>query len=605
MKVERAEFRYMAGYSLIKWEKVQPDVNLVIGRNGSGKSTLLQALSASLHQLKGIRREGLFTSSEERASVSLSLGTGEELYFPLHEILRRRAEPPKTQHLHVIHWTENRLPKNQIGTGDSNIRQHSVYRYPHTVSMLKEMLHQGGAARAAAREIFTVARSIRGVGDEHQWNWIQSEVERRGPKRARPMSCGQFEALALAKDIVELRAAHDLAPGPVFVIIDNPETYLHPASQGAILELVRQYVPNAQLFVASHSLKLLSRTDARSTFWLRREGADRTGSVDLKCVRDLDDGARGAFFELYGDDISGSVLRLLQTFQSPEYFKFLYDCALPPEVVTRANPSTDRQLVDVCTDIPRTRPLMVLDFGAGHGDLVEALKVKVERADDVCYVAVSRERSTLLNAQIEAALAGGSIAQGSRVVASIEEVESVVDVAVLCNVCHEIEPEELSALLASVICRYIVNGGRIVIAEADTLSVGEAGFVMWTSDDYAAIFEGISGIDVRSRKTTEKDRVPLDVTVICRTGEVGPEWELRRRLRERFVGRIAPKREDLLAEIDRLRKGIATGGDLESLREAIRQRRLAFVVSQVATLCGLERDTARARNKEAADGNAE
>src|SRR5262249_16270959 len=153
----------------------------------------------------------------------------------------------------------------------------------------------------------------------------------------------------------------------VFVMLDNPETYLHPVCQEPLVNLVREMIPTAQLFVASHSLKLLARREPKQVYWLRRENLDESGVVRVTNIRDTDDGGRIGFFELYGDDVSSAVLGLVRTFDSPEYYKFLSDCALPSVEITRNEPAADRQIQTIREELAQTLSgeWTILDYGAG------------------------------------------------------------------------------------------------------------------------------------------------------------------------------------------------------------------------------------------------
>lgn len=78
------------------------------------------------------------------------------------------------------------------------------------------------------------------------------------------------------------------------------------------------------------------------------DGAHRP-QCEIQSVRELEGGARDLFLNLYGHDVSGAVLALLSDLSSPEYRKFLLECALPATLEQRDEPGADRQMLPFAT----------------------------------------------------------------------------------------------------------------------------------------------------------------------------------------------------------------------------------------------------------------
>ncbi len=587
--LRRITLHNLAGYRSVIWERLQPDLNFLLGRNGAGKTTVLQALSFALSSVSGVRTEDLLTKTYRDADIELELTTGETARVSFGAVRRSQGRPGLEPILDAktLQIVENRQPKNTVGEDRSEFRAHHTRRYPNSITELKFLLGSNAADRSLAKEVLDICRRIGAVGSAEEWAWIEAELQRRGPTRARPVSCGQFDIVALVLDLVRLRNSVERPTQSAFVLIDNPETFLHPACQEPVLGLVREFVPQAQLFIASHSIKLLCHREPRSVFWLSRDRVALHGEVRISSLRELEEGGKAAFFELYGTDANSAVLSLLRPLDSPEYYKFLCDCALPPAPEARPNPAVDRQMREVRRQLEdHPDEWTVLDFGAGHGDLLAAFLQWGASDARTTYIASTRDESATLARRFKQALAGGRISPRSRLVGDLSEVNGEFDAVVLCNVCHEILPPELPRLLACILSRLRQSAlSKLVIHEVETLPIGEADFVMWSPEDYQHIFAGVAGIGVEVSRN-DLGGVPLATTVVRPpAGGLDPRM-LETRLVEAFTRQLPIKREQCLSVLEQLS---ARAARAEGFNEAIRQRRVAFFTAQVATLCLLER----------------
>lgn len=592
MKIKSIHLRNLVGYDALIWDGIQPDLNLLLGRNGAGKSSLLQALSYALNFLDGRRTESILLRTYPDSEIAIESADGESWRFSFGHLrqdnLWRQAGKVALRTYYVV---ENRQPKNTIGDIKhirTDLQQHHINRYPNAVSQLKLCLEADEAKeRETARKVLDLSRRIAVPENPQAWEWIEKEIRHRTPHKARPVSCGQFDIVAFVLDLVRLQEEVTKAPEPVFILLDNPETYLHPACQEPLLALVREMFPQAQVFISSHSLKLLCHRQSKSVFWLSRDARDESGQVTVRNVRELSDGAKAIFFDLYGDDVSSAVLGLLSAFESLEYYRFLCECALAPEAVIRPRPADDRQMKVIGEQIdqyPSVRT--VLDFGAGHGDLLTALLVWEQTDERTTYVGLDQTPSGLLQEKLDKAMNTGRISAQSRLITALAEAPRDCGVITLVNVCHEVMPPELPVLLAEMLTSHLSCAGRIVIHEVETLSVGEARFVMWTPTDYQAIFHPVDAVSVEVVPRPSAGGVPLDTTLISlRPGHVLLP-DLRELLTARFWQQLPVRKKACLTEIEELWADPKPHGS--GLQEAIRQRRLAFLSAQVTTISLLE-----------------
>jgi len=498
---------------------------------------------------------------------------------------------------------EHRQPKSVVGDGRSDLRQHASSRYANSISEIKFLLGSNESDQRLAHEVLELCRGITASGSPEDWEWIEKAIVERSTRKARPVSCGQFDIVALLLDLVRLKNLLQNNSQPVFILLDNPETYLHPACQEPVIRLVQKQIPDAQLFISSHSLKLLCHRDPKCVYWLSRQYQNERQEVHVLSVRELKGGTRAAFFDLYGDDVSSAVLGLLAAFQSPEYYKFLCECALLPMVERRKSPKDDRQVRVVREQLVNlSSKWTILDYGAGHGDLLAGLVASADADLTNTYIALDRAPSHILTQRLRDAKKSGKISSQSRIVVSLSDTPKNCDVIVLLNVCHEILIPQLPVLLAELLASYLCQSvsSKIVIHEAKVLSAGEKQFIMWTPEDFKRIFNGIPGISVRT-DITSPPGVPLDTTIISLIPEQTNFDDLKILLIDRFWSRLPAKKEECLRAIERLSDGGA--GKSSGLEEALRQRELAFFTAQFAHICLLERQRMKVNHQSQADCN--
>lgn len=583
MKVTALIAHGLAGYQEISWQGIQPRLNVLLGENGVGKSTLLQTLNMGRNYLAGKRCEDLIVGNYQQAEVTLVFDLPTEPFtIPFLAVSRSQTARKQLAGLRVLSLVENRQPKNAMGRSRYDIREHAMERYPNLLGEIRHLHAADGADRELVEKIFERLAQLDSAGSSKEWQFILHEVLTRGPRKMRPLSCGQYDLLALLLDLRKLRREKGAEQSSAFLIFDNPETFLHPRCQRQVLDLLDEEFPEAQLFFASHSLKLLVHCPARGVFWLSRTPG--TDIAHVVAVRDAPAGARDVFFDLYGEDVSSGLLSILRGLESPEYYAYLCQCALPSAIEARADPAADRQM-GILTDLVGARgsPWVVLDFGAGHGDMLTAILARENSDYPITYLGVTATPSKFLRQRVELALATGQVTSESVAIEDLGAVDQSCDRVVLCNTCHEILPHDLAPLLAQLLHRLRPSpDSAMVIHEVETISVGERAFLMWVPEDYAALMNGVSGCAVSELRDESSGRVPLFTTLIRRTPEPLPDIPtLTGHLLEKFLNQLVLKRERDLDELSGFMAGEAP--EMNTLTGALRQRRMAFLTAQIAT----------------------
>jgi AAA domain len=581
--LQSVDLEGVAGYRVIRWRGLRPGLNLLLGENGAGKSTVLQAITMGLTFLAdGNHSEDVLAGAYPDAQITLRLTTtSEPVTYSFQEILKSPTKKRHASTFEILSFVENRQPQNRVGRRGNTAQHHPTARYPRALATLQHFLHSADKPdQDIARKTLEYAQSLQ--PELADWAWIENEVKRRGSKQARPVSCGQFDLLAVLLDVARLKQRQ---PVPLIVILDNPDIFLHPALHGPLLDLIRRELDDPQLLVATHSLKLLSHPDPKAVFWLNRAHA-KNGAVEIQSVRNLDQGTRGVFVQLYGTDTTSAVLDLVRELESPAYFQFLRECALPPAAEKRPRPGDDPQLVlakDILREDPATRT--IIDFGAGHGDLLKALVDDSTTSRPLTYIAVEHTPSKFLAERFANAERDGALTTDSRIITTLDDAPPHSDIIFALNVCHELRPHDLAETLAAFIARLRTDKpSRVVLVEMEMLITGEAGYIMWTPEEYQDLFLGLPGVDVTVQHPP-RNGVPIGATILTVAPQTAPVTasQLLDRLREM----LGPKKQRSLDEIETLQA--MPGSDANSLPVFLRARKLAFHVAQVAMISLEER----------------
>lgn len=302
------------------------------------------------------------------------------------------------------------------------------------------------------------------------------------------LSDGQQLLLEL---VVDIHAKKPQLAGAV-IFFDEPELHLHP---GAIIEVVDQIAnlgEQTQLWIATHCVPLLAHLQARndSTIIYIKDGypafAGSTPQSVLKSL--LGDEQRLAELQEYiglPDNIALS--------------RFAAECLVSPEAVS-ASSSSDPQ-VNLIRRALRARPGVqtVLDFGAGQGRLLETICAGPEQSERnlINYFAFETNETAASKCK---SLCAALIDPTDRVFQSDAEVHkylqsSSIDLIVLCNVLHEIEPSQWIDIFtntAGIIQRVLKDDGFLLVVEDHAMPHGESahnyGFLVLDADHLRTLF---------------------------------------------------------------------------------------------------------------------
>lgn len=297
----------------------------------------------------------------------------------------------------------------------------------------------------------------------------------------------------------------------LIVIMDEPENHLHPGAMLDAINEIKDALSNGQIWIATHSIPLLANFDPESIWWMEDGAVRHAGSQPEVVMRGL-----------VGDE--DRVKKLSDFLGLPEALaanNFAHQCLLRPRVspANLHDPQT-RQIQNLIESLRPGNRLRILDFGAGRGRLVSALREDgqsiadvVKRVDYWAYEIFTSNRS-----ECEAAISRLYGEPGQRFLSSDRDARSIldaesVDVVVMCNVLHEIDPVEWPRLFGCEgLLRYLLKpDGFLLIVEDTEMRMGEMahprGFLVLDTSELKTLF---------SIKETEHEFVADDARGDCR-----------------------------------------------------------------------------------------
>lgn len=278
------------------------------------------------------------------------------------------------------------------------------------------------------------------------------------------------------------------------VLMDEPENHLHPQVMITLMdEIIAKLGPTGQIWIATHSVPLVAHlaTADSSCLWL----------VENETVTSAKRGPEKVLDSLMGGEDGPSRLRDFLRLPS-EYaaLTFLAQCIEPPGVVGSdiKDPQTN-QISSIVNGLRRgDRRIRVLDFGAGKARLLSTLAQAGSADSWLDYFAFDvdvehmEERKSELKAVYGEEAANRNLNERDLQNRTLDP--GSVDVVVLCNVLHEIEPSMWLEYFGQRgrITELLKDGGGLLIVEDYGIPIGERahryGFLLLDIGELRALF---------------------------------------------------------------------------------------------------------------------
>lgn len=288
----------------------------------------------------------------------------------------------------------------------------------------------------------------------------------------------------------------------LILILDEPESHLHPKALTDFYNKIRDVLKNGQIWIATHSINLLSQVDASCIWYMKDNAIEYAGKVP----EDVLDGLLGSEDErIKLHDFVGLPDTLAN-------IRFACECLIAPKPLTNDG---DRQTAQIQKYIKEQREkkgkVCVLDYGAGKGRLINSMSATENAKDWLNYIAYDKYSSDddvkICKNAIESVY-DTSEERLFRDLADIEKSDDIdkVNIAVMCNVLHEIPGDEWVSILnsKSPLYRLLADDGFLLIVEVLELPVGEQphnmGFLVLWEDEVKELFALEEGNNVFCRK---------------------------------------------------------------------------------------------------------
>lgn len=345
-----------------------------------------------------------------------------------------------------------------------------LYRHIHAVAG-----HGSTDMEVAKSEVLRLQTLVRDLlGAELSYNDENGPMLFGRPIADAKLSKGQIVLLQIAVSLFFQDGRKD----DLILLLDEPEVHLHPSALLQLVERVRSSCPNAQVWVATHSVHLLANYDVDYVWFVQDGSVAFGGQRRLDVLHSLMGGESGlnALFDFLSLPAKTSILN------------FAAQCLLEPTVAdTGAGDPQTSQVADVLSLLrANSDPLRVLDFGMGKGRMLTELISRSRSSgtsisEEFDYLGFDLGAS-VENAQIccarlsEVYPQDPSVRYWSEIEPMREQINrGSVHVLIMCNVLHEIRPSEWSQIFGpdGYITDLMHPDGFLIVVEDQMLPVGE------------------------------------------------------------------------------------------------------------------------------------
>lgn len=460
------------------------DLVLLAGSNGAGKTRLLKAIQKNVESLQNDARE-----FNEKLKIEVCKDGRDEMLT-----VENACDVTAINYSHY----------------DAKLQLPNDFS-PYVIHKAKEILKQCDYEETALNSLLFIEDMARGYSEEFQ----DGECFLKFQKRA----LEDFEIqINYDKDRKKLQVfgqdieKAELSPGQQYLLrmavacfqnenkdnliffMDEPELHLHPKALIRLLKNIRQRFSTSQIWVATHSLALISYfavTEEKATILYLQNGN----------VQNFRSDSSGLLNGLIGSDENQfAIQQLIATPDAYASNKFAFECFDSPAVLAGKDGS-DKQVAMVRTILHSGD--VVVDYGAGKGRFFEELALSDGRTEDgrraaeaiIYYAYNKKELERLEDAEECKAVMEEYGSTANNYFNDLGMLQKAVGgeakYVCLINVLHEIPPSEWEGVFQDV--KILLGAeGRLVIVEREELMTGEApytqGFLMVTQNAVNELF---------------------------------------------------------------------------------------------------------------------
>lgn len=290
------------------------------------------------------------------------------------------------------------------------------------------------------------------------------------------------------------------------IIIDEPEKHLHPEAQIKLIDALKNIVgQSGQLWIATHSVHILSHLDFDEILLVK----------DDEIIPPSRTTPGNSFNELMGlENHISELISFINSISDWAYGNFMVQCFKNPDVVFGSS-LDDPQYVLFKEFISNKSNINLLDYGAGKGRIGYTIEEDSSTSGRINYHAFEPDKSNyeLLN----------NVPNIRALYGDVNKIPSdAFDMVILCNVLHEINPNDWIETLNS-IKRVLKNEGFLIVIEDRFLPKGETaheyGYIILGSEETPILLNSKKHVEIKLEESELNNRIIFNA---FSKGEINP-----------------------------------------------------------------------------------
>lgn len=536
------------GLESIKMERLG-QVVLLAGKNGSGKTRLLNLITSTMKskpkksKIEG-DKQGLKNTKKQIEDINNQIDVYQKSIITLQDENQKLAHEQQIQHLRNQLLSSNksvdvyndRLNWNLIETDitdeahtvipfipkildikDCNIfNQNQISQHADSIDKVGiDTLSVGTYARIQTTQVkwFNATHPDSNVPEEQKEKaiddylrlkeliklFLNTELDRNinGEPTLFGFPLGQANLSDGQKVLIQLCLAiycQQKSLDELILILDEPENHLHPSVIIETIERIMNKTTNGQIWIATHSIPLLSYFDPSSIWFMENNRLSYAGAIPEKVLESL-----------LGNE--NRIAKLQDFISLPGIFalnRHAFESLFHPVslITDKDDPQTLQIRDEIKKHLSNQDKIRILDYGAGKGRLLASVIdnnpepiSKLSIWFDYVAYDTSDTDSNDCKAVIDKAFSNSE----KRYFNDMSELlthfdKESFDIVIMCNVLHEIAPSNWLNLFSTdgEIPNLLNTNGILLLVEDQEMRIGEkayqSGFILLNTPELKELF---------------------------------------------------------------------------------------------------------------------